>query len=507
LTRDAPGRLAIAALTAFLGLVLVVAIAHPWLHGDSGGVDKGSGGIIRCIEHDRFTRCDSYPYGHQSSEVAGVGFVAGSVDDFPLLQYLPGTAFRLFLSFMATARLLIVLNALALIGTVALSWYTARRIVGGPWPPLLAAALIASPLLWYAIAFFGEALAAFTIVAAVAAVALWARPWIVVPVVAIACTSKETQAPFLFVMCTLVVVLLAPGRAETRRMIVAIIVGCIAGVALNTAFNIFRFGSLVNTPYMASYFRVPKYSISANFFLAMWVSPNGGILWWWPAALGLLLVLAFGGRRTLAGWGFLALLAINFAGLSRWWAPFGWIAWAPRLQLPLVPGLLLAAVVSCGSRAMRTIGAFLKSAWLWVVAAFVFVLAIPQLGVLFSTQSPFGAMFTNDDQCVVPRDILQHPAAHYRCVMHQAWTKKPILLHGFGEAFTPWAAFAIAMFALAFGTLLWCARSRVSDATTEEGGELGGVGRAGRRILLGTEGRDGVLAAELGLQEEARTLE
>jgi hypothetical protein len=418
---------------------------------------------------------------------------------------------------MTSVRLLIALNALALIGTVTLSWYTTRRIVGGPWPPLVAATLIASPLLWYAIAAYGEDLAAFTLVTAVAAVALRARPWLVITAIAIACTSKETHAPFLLVACGLVALSLAPTPAETRRMMIPIVAGCGAGVALNAAFNIFRFGSLLNVAYLQPYYRVPTYSLSARYFAAMWVSPNGGIIWWWPAALGMLLLLAigassrrarveFGARGVLTGWGILALLTINFVGLSRWWAPFGWVTWAPRLLLPLIPALLLVAVVSCGRRATRTIQVALSRVWFWVFATAVAVLALPQLGVLFST-SPFGEMFRSDSVCVKPRDVLEHPDAHYRCMMHEAWTKKPILLHGLSEAFTPWGLFATALFAFAFGALLWCAKTRVSDAATQERGELGGVGRAGRSVLLGTERSDGVGAAERRLEEEARALE
>jgi hypothetical protein len=514
---DIAGRLAIGALITFLGLVLFVSTAKPWLHGDSGGVVKGSEGIIHCIEHGRFSDCDRLPDGHQSGQVPGKGYVPGAVSDFPLLQYIPSTAFRWIFSFMTTARLLVALNALALSSTVALSWYTTRRIVGGPWPPLLALTLIASPLLWYAIAAYGEDLAAFTLVAAVAAVALRAQPWLVITAIAIACTSKETHAPFLLVACGLVALSLAPTPADTRRMMIPVVAGCGAGIALNAAFNIFRFGSLFNTAYLQPYYRVPTYSLSARYFAAMWVSPNGGIIWWWPAALGMLLLLAigassrraragFGARGVLAGWGILALLVVNFAGLSRWWAPFGWVTWAPRLLLPLIPALLLAAVVSCGQRAMHTIQVALSRAWFWLFAAFVAVLALPQLGVLFST-SPFGDMFKSDSICVKPRDVLEHPDEHYRCMMHEAWTKKPILLHGLSEVFTPWGLFAAALFAAAFVALLWCAKTRASDATPEERGELGSVGRAGRSLLLDAEGSDGVVAPERGLQEEARAFE
>ena len=68
--------------------------------------------------------------------------------------------------------MLVLLNLASLVAIVALAHVTLKRLARLLWAPLVTAALIASPLIWYGRVALSEELSAFVILAAVAAALL-----------------------------------------------------------------------------------------------------------------------------------------------------------------------------------------------------------------------------------------------------------------------------------------------------------------------------------------------
>jgi hypothetical protein len=454
---------ACATLVAVFAAVLILALVNPSVHGDSRGLSMASQRVVDCVREGRLFHCDAAPPG------AGTGTVRGNVGDFPLLQYIPATAMRAVgLTTDTTVHLLIAINALAFVGIVGLVWLTASRLCAPVWPPLLAAALIASPLLWYAKAAYGEELAALCVVSAIAVVALRAPAWLIIFVVAVACLSKETHPPFVFVLASLTALAVAK---RPWPLIAQIAVGCVVGVLANAAFNIFRFGSIINTGYLDQASNNPTSSTAMRIFGALWFSPNDGILWFWPAAVAILLVLAVGAnsriaRRTqgpraaLAGWAILALFAINLVGLAMWWAPFGGVSWGPRLSFPLLPAMLLASAVACAERATPTLVAVLRGRWIWVLLGAITLLAIPLMGVLFSP-TPVAPLLATDAVCT-GATVDTDRTSYYRCLVHRAWAGQSVLLHSAAGARTAWGF--VATSALVVSIILLVLLARVDAA-------------------------------------------
>ena len=449
--------IAFTGLAGLLGAVVYMALKRPSVHGDSAGLVHGAKVIVDCVKHGHFTNCDAYA----ASRPTGV-----LVHPFPLLQYLPSVVLRgLGATTEATLHVLVALNAVALIAILGLAWYTLQRFTSALWPPLVTVVLLASPLLWYGHVALGEELTAAVVLAAVVAVLVDVRPAVLAPLVVVACITKETNPPFVFGL--LVICLLArtnPIDPTRRRRLVAIVVGTVVGIGLNAGFNVFRYGTWRNTNYMRSALYAPNAGVVSRIFAAEWFSPNGGLAWWWPLAPVLVFSLAVVAYRRGGPmhWRRFAvpLVAALFVGqvllLATWWAPFGWYAWGPRLVLPLIPSMIVAACVLAAPSASTAVARFLTSRWLWPVALIATVIALPQSVAMFRGKviSEFFAhpVCTN-------ASLMHAQARYYQCLEKAAWTKRPWMLQiGMRGVGSPRGVLVVIAFVAAIGAFLVLAR-------------------------------------------------
>src|SRR5437660_529124 len=127
----------------------------------------------------------------------------------------------------------------------------------------------------------------------------------------LASISKDTAFPFLF--------LLAIAAGERRWKL--LIGSAAAGAAVTLLFNYLKFGSIFNQAYLDPIFIVHSPAVQASFFLGIWFSPNGGVLFFWPAFFALLLIAgrtALRDRRRSVPFAIaIAVLAGLTAGFSR----------------------------------------------------------------------------------------------------------------------------------------------------------------------------------------------
>ena len=124
---------------------------------------------------------------------------------------------------------------------------------------------------------------------------------------------------------------------------------------VNVAFNVFRFGTWSNLTYNAPFTRVPGVPIKVKLALADWLAPNVGVLFFWTVTAVVLagvlvatVVTIVRRPRQLRSWlpalAVVVVTAVFTGALASWWSTFGWLAWGPRLTLPLLPALVVAAV-------------------------------------------------------------------------------------------------------------------------------------------------------------------
>jgi hypothetical protein len=461
--------LALVFVAALVGTVVILALGHPSVHGDPGQVVRGAGGIVDCLRNRHLVHCDGYVVHRRS------GDYVVSVQPFPLLQYVPATALRAVgLSMASAIRAFMILNGASLIAIIGLSRRVLKRLAAPLWAPLVTAILIASPLLWYGRTALGEELAAAVVLGAVVAVLLDARPLIIGLLVAVACITKETNPPFVLALALICLLAHGTGTApDRRRRLVAIIVGTILGAGLNSAFNIFRFGTVRNTVYMQHRLYAPNVSVVARDFFVQLFAPNGGLAWFWPLAPVAILSVAIVCYRSPGPmrWRRLAApaVAVLFVGqillLSTWWTPFGWYAWGPRLVLPLIPGMLVAACVLGARDATRIVARFLTSWWLGPVALLAVAIGLPQAVALFHGLAV--TQFFSHPLCVNV-GIVTAPTRFYECFQQTAWSKQPWMLqlgmHGLGSLR---GRFVAVVFTGAIVTLFDVARRAARDELAE----------------------------------------
>ena len=340
---------------------------------------------------------------------------------------------------------LVLLNLL----TVVLAFALARRSLErrsrlGAWG--FAAVLLFGPFLWYARSSFGEALAgSVSLILMIACLEGWGGAS-VFALAFLAGLSKETAFPFLLMGGFLAFAIKRDVRPIWRSGGFAQLgLGIAASLILNVCFNFFRYGTWTNQQYLDPIYLVPDFTTQASFFLALLFSPNGGLLFFWPIAVCLLAYPLVQSRSNV--WvtpGCWILLFGLVLGLSRWYAPFGWNCWGPRL---LVPWIFVLTFLALGAEPQLFDHIFARLARtrraLVTCGAILILTSFPQAEALYSRALVGWLFYVPDFVCPTLPVVEQDRAYYFGCIRHQSWSHKSVLLEAFNPRFDP-SAFALA---------------------------------------------------------------
>jgi hypothetical protein len=404
-----------------LGLAAFLVLRCRQVMGDSIGVWRGVVAIRQALADGQPPRTPFNATGH-----------------FPLYQYIPGLVFCYLGATEQTAMALFcVLSFLAFVGTLALAVRLLRR-----QSPAAAAAgvlvLVSGPLLWYARASFGEMLAAFLILAYTTACLRQVRPVVTGLLLVAAGLTKETALPFLLLIAAVVLVMdRRAGRPWSPGRIAAVLLGAVLAAGLTVGFNYYRYGVYYNAVNLQDVSLVPTLKTQASFFASIWLSPNGGLLFFWPSFVAALTVLttavlrsprtAGAGRIPLAGVSL--LLALLTAGFSKWYQPFGWFGWGPRLMLPWIPAASALLLYYYAPEWEEMVGRLSGRPWRWVlVLALLAGVSLPQAAVLVKPDI-FWSLFTLPPAAELLA-IRDYVGAYYGWLRHAMWPRpaKAVLL-------------------------------------------------------------------------------
>lgn len=358
--------------------------------GDTVALVNGLDSALQCFYTDPIR----YPCGYQ-------------VAHFPIFQYLIALPFRLLgLKNDVLLPLLALLNFGWFLISIATFWRAgiiAAGLCGGHLALLI---LFSGYISWYATASFNEA-ASFSLFALLALSILdqWKIIW--VSIIIFLCTiTKEVAFPFVFF--TLVIAALAkdqklPNFCSLYKWIhnfisryLFAIIAIILGVVMNFAFNLFRFGSIYNTPNLNPLFHTPLAYVP-EFFFSLWLSPAGGLFFAW-GTLCLLTVVGFYCCRHdfSCRWKLLLIImmiVLANIGLAKWFSPFGWYAWGPRLTLPFLGGGGVILIILVGYNVVRMLSLIRKKIFIVVIGIIIFILAMPNIAVRIDEGKFFSKMF------------------------------------------------------------------------------------------------------------------
>lgn len=417
-------------LGAVAGVLLVGALVkYRFIEGDTHVMLDTLDGVLRCVSEGRWVRCDE----------------AGK---WPIFQYAPSVLLRgLGMSRERVGDVLACVSIAAFVGLLAITW---RTLASRSRPVAIVALLVLGSglFLHYANRSFGEMVAAFF---AVALAASWLRRrgvGLVALLAFLTSLTKETAFPFIALLgVTCVLAQRTPGQSwgsllrEERGRLVGTALAVALGVAVSAGFNFFRFGVPYNAAYLEEAAMAPPVSFQLEFFAALWLAPNAGLLFFWPLLVLTLVALpvAVWRRRRRSGtavdWLPLGVLAVMLvlltAFLARWWAPFGWWAWGSRLILPWMPAVLLMALFIYAEDAEALVRPLMASRGRIVaLAVVVSLLVLPHVSSIFLSNDVIRTAFASRGVCLTP-DTPARYAEFFPCLRETAWVHPSPLLHGY----------------------------------------------------------------------------
>ena len=433
-----------------LGGIVVAWLQRPHRAGDTGPLFTGTEALGRCVSERQLVSCE----------------VAPSIDPYPLLQHVPDLFADsvLELSEGGRVRILASLSVVGVMLAVGAGWLALRRIGCAEWRWGFVLVGVCGPALAYGNTTWGEMLAMGLVTLFVAVALVPARPWLVGWAAFGAGLTKETSYPFVIAL-GLVALLLARRRSSNsvRPQVLAAALGVLVAVVLAAAFNVLRFGTPRNAYYLDPELRTTTAHWVAELAAGLFVSPNGGILVFWPLASLLVGALVSGplirgvhGRATWSdAWPALALVSIVVAitvGLATWWAPFGWWAWGPRLSLPWVLPIVLLSLATYAPSLIAA-RALAHPAVLVLASSVATVVALPHVGLLWHPET-VGEFFFTPHSGVCPGGGPPPTPDYYACLHEELWKRRPIWLNALaGLRTTGGIATSIAVAIVATGSL------------------------------------------------------
>ena len=451
----------VAALGAF-AYFIAISFARPFVGGDTPFVLDGTNAFLTCLSHHDYNACGYTGKLNYWGLMSPIGW-------WPLLQHVPDMI-SIGLGadgHAARTKVLAYLSVVGVIVSVVLGWLVLRRHGRAAWFWAFLFVALSGPILAFARQTAGEMLAMGLLMGLVAATLLQA-PAVVVGIAALlASWTKETSYPFIAALGVLCLVL---ARRQTGRPIrpqlIGGAVGLVVGIVTASLFNIVRFGSVLNTNYLDHQLRTPGFARKVELSLAVFVSPSGGLLFFWPAAVLLVAAACLIGfrRDRLAAAVIVAVTVVLAIGFGSWWTPFGWSGYGPRLQLPWVLPLVLIALVAYGGAleapVRRLLQSPLRAALLFAV---VLACALPHIGYLWKFQSLDGYFAQENPPCNAP----WRSKDWYPCQDRLLWRDRPMPLYTLAGLETFGGAATAVVVALGLGACLFILRDGVRASRLE----------------------------------------
>ena len=417
--------------TKFLLILLACSLGFfyfkqlPILSGDTVALSQSARALVTCFENGQFRGC------------------AGT-NQFGLPQHIPA----MFLAWkgLDDTSIVFILSCLNVLALTLL----ARIIYKSVAIPtiakiLLGTTLIVGPIIAYGPYSFGEALSILAYVGLV--VAIFDRKYYqLVLFMVLAVTSRETAfISIALLTCAILVFDESKSRNELRRLLLAIYGSMLFGIVCLLSFNVWKFNTWRNLPHMDPVLRTPGLKLKLESALGIFLSPNGGLVpyWFLGAVVSLCIpLLTLTNRRlgTRKRLGFLLLIsgiASQVAILSSWYAPYGWVAWGPRLMAPTIAmgAAICLVLIFQDEEILKHLSRFKILRHL--IAILGIVTLIPTVGFL---QNPTRTMswFSggNDAVCPTPAVIQLDPDYYFKCLMHGTWKMNPSLWYQGLSSFT-----------------------------------------------------------------------
>ena len=397
----------------------------PILSGDTVALSQSARSLVTCLENGQFRGC------------------AGT-NQFGLPQHIPAM-FMAWKGLDDTSIVFVLscLNVLALVVLARMIYKSAAISV--ITKTFIGITLFIGPIIAYGPYSFGEAISTLAYVGLVIAI-LDKKYFRLIFFMVIAVTSRETAFVSIALLTAAILIFDSKkSRREIREMSAVIYGSMLLGILSLLSFNIWKFNTWKNLPHMDPVLRTPGLKLKIESAIGIFLSPNGGLVPYWflgaVAALGIPLWGLMNRRlNTRKRFAFLLLISgflAQVAILSSWYAPYGWVAWGPRLIVPTTAmgATICFVIIFQDEEVLRNFGRFkllrLPIGVLGIVAL------VPTVGFL---QNPTRTMSWfaggNDVVCPTPAIIQLDQAYYFKCLIHGSWKMNPSLWYQGLSSFT-----------------------------------------------------------------------
>lgn len=433
---------------------------------------------------------------------------------FPIFQYLVGAPFSV-LGFK-NATIVNIFGLMSVAWTLiagAVFWRTGVLTSGKPGGHLSLLVLLSGYLLWYMTASFNEA-ASFGLFALLALSVIDRWRIIYVCIIAFACTiTKEVAFPFVlyFMSLSFFAREMRMGQALTvlgciRRFLFEYkfaICSVIVGVVINLLFNYFRFGSVKNLTILDVILLTP-WEYVPGFFVDLFMSPAGGLVFtWFSLCMVLIIPTLFLVRDRTTIWTIcfvlIGLMIANF-GLARWYSPFGWYAWGPRLTLPFLGSVGVIGLYLVMPYVIKYLQGARGGVGIYLVFIVVAASSLPNIAVRINEGAFFSRMFAPTKIAIesgIPNFTVQTvPPRLYMEAASEAHSRNVVIPTAVGISLRSWL-----IISLWLCSLFYISRQLVSRRK-EEGGKSGDVSSSNAMYLITVAKNSYRRVADLGLTRQ-----
>jgi hypothetical protein len=388
----------------------------PILSGDTVALSQSARSLVSCLENGQFRGC------------------AGT-NQFGLPQHIPA----MFLAWkgLDDASIVFVLSCLNVLALVLLARMIYKSAaISMITKTFIGITLFIGPIIAYGPYSFGEAISTLAYVGLVIAI-LDKKYFRLIFFMVLAVTSRETAFVSIALLTAAILIFDSKkSRREIREMSSAIYGSMLLGIVFLFSFNIWKFNTWKNLPHMDPVLRTPGLRLKIESAIGIFLSPNGGLVPYWflgaVAAMGIPLWGLMNRRlSTRKRFGFLLLISgflAQVAILSSWYAPYGWVAWGPRLIVPTTAmgATICLVIILQDEEILRNIGRFRLLSL--PIGIFGVITLIPTVGFL---QNPTRTMSWfaggNDAVCPTPAVIQLDQAYYFKCLIHGSWKMDPSL--------------------------------------------------------------------------------
>lgn len=437
-----------------IGLVTVTVLRRvPQIAGDTVAMSQSAELLVSCLRNHQFHGCPG-------------------TNQYGLLQNIPLMALIWKgISTPDAVRLLGFINVVAFLAFLVFIW----KSFSGRVRQLGVLVLLLGPVLPYISSTLGE-MTQLVVFSLFGIAVVRNRKVLGILAGFFAATSRETAfLPLIFLAVGLSVLEFRSIKLGIKKSI-PYVFATLIGLGALLEFNAMKFGTWRNLSNLHAEYVTPGILLKAKMFVAIWVAPGGGVMVFW--VLGGLITLSFlvypiirRENWTVVG----SLLVIgcvagSTASLSMWFAPFGWVAWGPRLMIPTI------AMITFGAFSLRTSDGFQFGKLEKVFGNLVFQLgvtaivglsALPSFGVL-NIPTSINRFFSTDKVCPRPAIIQEDRNYYFHCLQHGSWKLDPSLWRVGLDGMSPfmWLTFSAVLIAffMTLRTLGGVPRTCVEDS-------------------------------------------